>query len=139
MVANAAAAIPLMKALERNGYRSRVAPDPYAAALEVVRRPLVFRAVVLSVAALYPEEFRLIDLLKARFAHIDVIVADAAGRPGAIEEATRRGADALLKEDRFQRLGPPGGLLSTPTQAQAAEPSKTEAVLSAEEIRALLG
>lgn len=138
VVANAAAAIPLMQTLERIGYQSNVAPDPYSAALEVVRRPLVFRAVVLSLATVYPEELELIDLIKRRCPHIEVILADADGRPSAVEDATRRGAAALLRQDRLQRLGD-AGVKTLDRPPRPVEPATIEGVLSADELRALLG
>ena len=138
VVANAAAAIPLMQTLERIGYRSSVAPDPYVAALELVRRPLVFRALVLSLATVYPEELELIDMIKRACPHIEVFLADSDGRPSAVEDATRRGAAALLTQDRLHRLGDAGA--RTPAQPpRPAEPATIEGVLSAEELRALLG
>ena len=136
VVANSDADAVITQALERIGYSSSVAPDPYAAAVEVVRRPLVFRAVVLSLAALYPEEVRLIDLIKQRFGHMEVFLADTVGRTGAVAEATRSGADAILVGDHLQRLG---AVASGPArQAPREQRATIEGVLSADEIKALL-
>lgn len=135
VVADGAWRPELREALAQIGYAGYVVADPYAAALELVRRPLAFRALLLSLAAVYPQELGLIELVKRRFGHVEVIVTDAAGRSQALAEAIRLGADALLEGQRLHRVStenPPPARLAEDTSAVAGS------MLSAAELKALL-
>ena len=140
-VATASSAQQLKQGLAQVGYACQVVNDPYSAALELLRRPLAFRALVLSLLAVYPEELSLIELVRRRFRHLEVIVADTHGRERSEAEAIRLGADAVLDDQRLHRVaraaanGPPieGG-------SRAAVPATATpgSILSAEEIKALM-
>ncbi len=122
------------------GFGVEARPDPYSAMVEISRRPLAFRAVLLSLAAVHPSELALIGVLKQRFPHLELIVADAAGRPAALAEARRLGADAILEEDRLHRISKPTGAeIAAPAPSTAANSTpQVETVLTNEELRALL-
>jgi hypothetical protein len=81
--------------------------DPYAAMAELCRRPLVYRAVILSLASLYREELSIIPAVKARFPHVEVWLAQTDGRQAALAEGMRLGADGLLAEDGLHRVAHP--------------------------------
>src|SRR5687768_6890235 len=63
--------------------------DPYAAMTELCRRPLVYRAVILSLASLYREELSIVATVKARFPHVELWLAHTDGRQAALAEAMR--------------------------------------------------
>ncbi len=86
-------------ALTALGFTCAHAADPYAAMAELCRRPLAYRAVILSLPTLYPEELALIGAVKRRFAHIELYLTGADGRLAALAEAMRQGADGLLDAD----------------------------------------
>ena len=83
--------------------------DPYHAMAELCRRPLVYRALILSLASLFREELPLIASVKRRFPHIDVWITHLEGRQAFLAEAMRLGADGLLADDGLHRtaMGPP--------------------------------
>jgi hypothetical protein len=148
-------------ALSRAPFEYASADDPYAAAIELCRRPLAYRVVVLCLNSTYREELSLIAMIRKRLRHIDVYVAQTDGRQAALAEAMRLGATGLLADDGLHRVGtgeelptakPP--LAASPMQPQqfadndTPEPRRDfddedllaggEAVLTAEELRALL-
>lgn len=154
-------------ALEAMGYGIGEADDPYAAMAELCRRPMVYRAVILSLASLYAEELVAVRAIKRRFPQMDVWLAQTDGRQSAMAEAIRLGADGLLAEDGLHRIGLPpaaepmarpvsgianlaGETFAQPT-AEAGESERAsrdydaddelpvgEPVLTADELRALL-
>lgn len=81
--------------------------DPYAALLELLRRPMAFRAVVISLQKIFPTEIALIKTLRERLGHIDVVLTHTDGRAAALAEALRLGATALLDADGLHRLAHP--------------------------------
>ena len=127
------------QALGRVGYEAVFAADPYAAMLELSGRPLAYRAVLLSLVALYPPELRMIEAIKGRFSHVDVFLADVEGRGAALAQAVRLGADALLDAGRLHRLAS-SRATEVPRRTPPAEPpdGSREAILTAAELRALL-
>lgn len=147
VVADASAEEVVRAALDHVGYGAVLATDPYEAILVLAQRPLAFRAVLLSLPALYPPELRLIEVIKRRYGHVEVIVSDVRGRSAGLAEAARLGADALLEDGRLHRLSPWSG---EPGHRESAAPgpveppvrkapaSSPDAVLSAEELKALL-
>jgi hypothetical protein len=140
------------------GYTCAEIDDPYAAAAELLKRPLVYRAVVLSLTSLYREELTLINTLKRRLPHLDIWLTHTEGRQAAMAEAVRLGADGLLGEDgalhRLLQHSQPhahADAVPAPTIASDAESATQhmvspvdldlpsgEPVLSADELRALL-
>ena len=139
VIADASAAHVLRNALSLVGYEPEFMDDPYQAMSEVAQRPLAFRALVVSLAALHPHELALIEVVKRRYPQVEVFIADAAGRSAALTEAVRLGADALLDEDRLRRFS--GSSQPEPQVAVPSplpEPAPGEPVLTTEEIKALL-
>jgi hypothetical protein len=147
-----------LSAMQALGYTCAEVDDPYAAAAELFRRPLVYRAVILSLTSLYREELTLISTLKRRLPHVDIWLTHTEARHAAMAEAIRIGADGLLAEDgALHRLGlphaqqPTGQPLTDAVRSGEFEPvdqhvvnpveeemPNGEPVLSADELRALL-
>jgi CheY-like chemotaxis protein len=138
--------------LQQLGYTCAEADDPYTAMLEICRRPLVYRAVILSLASLYKEELAVVQSIKQRFPHMEVWLTQTDGRQASLAEAMRLGADGLLSEDGLHRIAitaaaevPPPPPPAPVMQAVESEdePSDSdmgigEPVLTADELRALL-
>jgi hypothetical protein len=138
------------------GYTCAEIDDPYAAAAELLKRPLVYRAIVLSLTSLYREELNLIATLKRRIPHLDIWLTHTEGRQAAMAEAVRLGADGLLGEDGalhrlLQHPQSPQQQTEAAQMAADVEPVSQhmvnpidpempsgEPVLSADELRALL-
>jgi hypothetical protein len=147
-----------LAAMQSLGYTCAEIDDPYAAAAELLKRPLVYRAVVLSLTGLYREELTLIATLKRRLPHLDIWLTHTEGRQAAMAEAVRLGADGLLGEDGalhrlLQHPQPQGQADAAPVPSTAADVEPVaqhmvnpfdadmpsgEPVLSADELRALL-
>jgi DNA-binding NarL/FixJ family response regulator len=160
IVANPAGRADLLSAMQRLGYGATELDDPYAAMAELCRRPLAYRAVVLSLAGLYREELNLMPAIKRRFPHIEIWLSHTDGHQGALADAMRLGADGLLADDGLHRvaLGAPalaehGSTFASSAEAIAAtaaaddppratnhehESGNGEPVLTADELRALL-
>jgi hypothetical protein len=137
------------------GYQCASADDPYGAMAELCRRPLVYRAVILSLASVYREELQIVPTLKRRFPHLEIWLAHTDGRGAALAEASRLGADGLLAEDGLHRFAAtsvaqsivpapraqPMGFQDAGPAApgdRADDPLGSEAVLTADELKALL-
>jgi hypothetical protein len=142
------------------GFECAEIDDPFAALAELMRRPLVYRAIVLSLTSLYREELAVVATIKRRLPHVDVWVTHIEGRQAALAEAMRLGADGLLAEDGLHRTGAaaapaassipavPERTMETENVGTApssdvahdmdADPAVGEPVLTAEELRALL-
>lgn len=101
------------------GFGVTESDDPYAAMTELCRRPLVYRAIILSLASLYREELSIVAAVKARFPHVEVWLAQTDGRQAALAEGMRLGADGLLAEDGLHRVAHPakGGPAANTTAA----------------------
>lgn len=138
-----------LSTLQRHGYTCAEADDPYAGMGELCRRPLVYRAVIFSLASVYKEELAMIATLKRRFPHIEVWLTNTDGRQALMIEAMRLGAEGLVADDGLHRLA-----IGAPTEMNEPErpaidhiveptpeyndPVAGEAVLTADELRALL-
>ena len=145
-----------LAAMQGLGYTCAEIDDPYAAAAELLKRPLVYRAVVLSLTSLYREELNLIATLKRRLPHVDIWLTHTEGRQAAMAEAVRLGADGLLGDDNalhrlLQHPQPQPQTEPAPLPPADVEPAAQhmvspidpdmpsgEPVLSADELRALL-
>jgi hypothetical protein len=156
LVSNPAARSDVRETLERLGYGCAESDDPYSAMAELCHRPLVYRAVILSLAGLYREELAIIGAIKRRYPHVELWLAHTDGRQAALAEAMRLGADGLLDDDGLHRIAmnvsepaapstPPqldeSGINSGEDDQGRAENDETpsgEPVLSADELRALL-
>jgi hypothetical protein len=166
LIGNPVARPQVAEGLVRLGYTCGEADDPYTGMAELSRRPLAYQAVILSLASLYREELPVIRAVKRRFPHLEVWLAHTDGRPAALAEAMRLGADGLLDAEGLHRIAigglaandepaPPRAatpLLSEPVRiappppeprafarpADEPEPSANEPLLSAEELKALL-
>jgi hypothetical protein len=134
--------------LERLGYSCAEADDPYTALMEICQRPLAYRAVILGLNSLFREELSIVTTIKQRFNHIEVWLTQTDGRQSSLAEAMRLGADGFLSEDGLHRVAVSPGVGPSisenqpdeePQQAEEpAEPSVSEPVLTADELRALL-
>ena len=148
-----------MGTLGRMGFTCAEVDEPYAAMVELCRRPLVYRAMILSLASLYREEMLLIQAVKRRWPHVDIWLTHTDGRHAALADAMRFGADGLLSEDGLHRTAVSGYSPenfypsddSVPAKPRAGQQSKdneppemdddptgSEPILTAEELRALL-
>jgi hypothetical protein len=126
---------------------------------EICRRPLVYRALIVSLNVTYPEELAIIHAIKSRFKHVDVWLTDIDGRQASLAEAMRLGADGLLSNEGLHRTagadepplspptitsitppptGPKGPSSEKQETAQDAEPMPGDPILTADELRALL-
>jgi len=151
--------------LQRLGFTCAEIDDPYSAMAELCRRPLVYRAIILSLASLYREEMALIQSVKRRWPHVDIWLTQTDGRHAALADAMRLGADGLLSEDGLHRTALAGVTADTiyrpsdaaappslaptpvsvvppvdtdPADAHDEEMSANEPILTADELRALL-
>src|SRR5689334_20965141 len=97
-----------LNTLQRLGFTCAEIDDAYSAMAEICRRPLVYRAIILSLASLYREELALIQSVKRRWPHVDVWVTQTDGRHAALADAMRLGADGLLSEDGLHRTAMAG-------------------------------
>jgi hypothetical protein len=94
-------------ALARVGYQCAELEDPYAAMAELCRRPLVYRALIISLNSFFAEELPFIAAVKRRFPHIEIWLTDIEGRQAALAEALRLGADGLVSDDGLHRIAGP--------------------------------
>lgn len=104
VVGNPASRAELAETLQRLGYGCAEMDDPYAAMAELCRRPLVYRAVVLSLTSLHREELAIIPGVKRRFPHVDIWITHTDGRQAALADAMRYGADGLLSGEGLHRV-----------------------------------
>jgi hypothetical protein len=108
VVGNPASRIEPADTLGRMGFGCAEMEDPYAAMAELCRRPLVYRAVVLSLSSLHREELAFIPGVKRRFPHIDIWLTHTDGRQAALADAMRLGADGLLSGEGLHRVAVSG-------------------------------
>lgn len=145
-----------LNTLQRIGFTCAEIDDPYSAMAEICRRPLVYRAIILSLASLYREEMTVIQSVKRRWPHIDVWLTQTDGRHAALADAMRYGADGLLSEDGLHRTaiasnafegqfssdhpatGPGHNAAAEHDHVPEEEFGGNEPILTAEELRALL-
>jgi DNA-binding NarL/FixJ family response regulator len=117
--------------------------------LELCRRPLVYRALILSLTSLYKEELAIVQTVKQRFPHVEVWLTQTDGRQASLAESMRLGADGLLSEDGLHRIAitaaadapaPAPVMRSNHREEETMEPDIGigEPVLTADELRALL-
>jgi hypothetical protein len=114
--APACRAAPL-NTLQRLGFTCAEVDDPYSAMAEICRRPLVYRAMILSLASLYREELALIQSVKRRWPHLEIWLTQTDGRHAALADAMRLGADGLLSEDGLHRTAVTTGPADTVSPA----------------------
>jgi len=103
VVAGASSRAALISTLQNLNFVCAEVDDPYVALAELCRRPLAYRAVVLSLAGFYREELSLVRTIKQRFPHVDVWLTHSDGRHASLAEAMRLGADGLLADDGLHR------------------------------------
>lgn len=104
IVGNAACRDHPRTALAGAGFQCAEIEDPYAAMVEVCRRPLVYRALIISLNSFFLEELGLITSIKRRFPHIEIWLTDLEGRQAALAEALRLGADGLVSDGGLHRI-----------------------------------
>jgi hypothetical protein len=118
--------------MQQMGYGCAEADDPYAAMAELSRRPLIYRAVILSLGSIHREELALIPGIKRRFPHLEIWLTHTDGRQSALAEAMRLGADGLLSGEGLHRVAvPQGGNVpypSAPTMEAAAPAARAESL-----------
>lgn len=151
--------------LKQLGYEVDRCEDPYSAMLELCRRPLVYRAVVISLQSLYRDELQMISAIRRRFPHITIWLTHTDGRQAALAEAMHLGAEGLVGDDGLYSFSDPSPapIQVSPSTVYRRAPSPThvaesthepekpvsvpkhshsssaEPVLSADELKALLG
>ena len=128
LVAGAGNRAKPLEILRDLGFDSAEFDDPYSAMTELCRRPLVYRAIILSLAGLYREELSIIPAIKSRFPHVELWLVHTDGRQAALAEAMRLGADGLLADDGLHRVagaGAPSAAESTATAAASGSVSPT--------------
>jgi hypothetical protein len=165
VVGNASSRAEPLGTLQRMGFGCAEMEDPYAAMIELCRRPLAYRALVLGLSSLHREELGIIPGVKRRFPHVDIWLTHTDGRQAALAEAMRLGADGLLSGEGLHRIAvgaadpalfegsdpiplpvtepTPQPVPTPPAAALRAAPvddgsAPGEPVLSADELRALL-
>lgn len=104
LIGNAVARPQVAEGLARLGYRCAESDEPYGGMAELCRQPMAYQAVVLSLASLYREELPIIRAIKHRFPHLEIWLAHTDGRPAALAEAMRLGADGLLDAEGLHRI-----------------------------------
>jgi hypothetical protein len=123
--------------LAAEGLQVELTTDPYAAVAELANRPLVYRALVLPLPQLFPEELALVRVVKKRFPHVQIIASEVPEKLNRTDDLRRFGFDAILTET-LQSLASPAKLeVLTPRTIQKSV-GDSEPVLTAEELRALL-
>ncbi len=133
-----------LAAMQAMGFACAELDDPYAATAELLKRPLVYRALVLSLSSLYREEITVIATVRKRLPHVDVWLAHTEGRQAAMVEALRLGAAGLLAEDgALHRIAQQAEEPAPTRVPEVSEPAEnesagTEPILSADELKALL-
>lgn len=132
VVGNAASRADPADTLQRMGYGCADMEDPYAAMAELCRRPLVYRALVLSLSSLHREELGIIPGVKRRFPHVDIWLTHTDGRQAALADAMRLGADGLLSDEGLHRVALSGASASSlPNVESAPVPLRPERVQEA--------
>jgi hypothetical protein len=114
------------ESLARLGYTCGDADDPYAAMAELCRRPLAYRAVILSLASLYREELCIIRAIKRQVPHAEVWLTHTDGRQAALADAMRLGADGLLDDDGLHRIAVTAPAFNDESQAREESPREIE-------------
>jgi hypothetical protein len=106
IIGSAACRAEPLVVLQRQGYHCAEIDNPYSAMAELCRRPLAYRAVIVSLQSIFREELGLISTLKRRFGHLEIWLSQTDGRQASLVEAMRLGADGLLADDGLHRLAP---------------------------------
>lgn len=96
-----------VEALANEGLAAVETDCPYLAMAELSRKPMAYRTLVLSLQSLYIEELAIIPAVKKDRPQIEIWLSQTDGRPAALAEALRLGADGLLAEDGLHRLSSP--------------------------------
>jgi hypothetical protein len=122
VVGNPASRAEPADTLQRMGYGCADMDDPYAAMAELCRRPLVYRALVLSLAGLHREELSVIPAVKRRFPHVDIWLTHTDGRQAALADAMRLGADGLLSGEGLHRVAVAAAVATPPLGPSEAAP-----------------
>jgi DNA-binding NarL/FixJ family response regulator len=121
LVVASGGAQPALQATLRNaGYDAFSVDDPYAALLELLVKPMVYRAVVMSLQGLYREELSVIRTLRARLPHVEVWLAHTDGRHAAMAEAVRLGAGGILSDEGLHRFDESASAPATSEPAASA-------------------
>src|SRR3954466_8539424 len=103
VVANGQCQAQPLATLRQMGFDCAAFAEPYSAMIALTRRPLVYRALVLSLQSLYREELLMIATVKRRLPHLEVWMTQASGREASLMDAMRLGADGLLDDEGLHR------------------------------------
>lgn len=107
LVGNPASRHDALALLSELGFACDEADDPYGGFAELCQQPLAFHAVILSLPSFYREELQMIPVIRQRFPHIEIWLAQSEGRQSIMAEALCLGADGLLSEEGLLRIGMP--------------------------------
>lgn len=124
VVAGASSRSQPLNIMQRLGYTCAEVDNPYAAMLELCRKPAGFQSVILSLASLFREELAIIESIKQRFPQVEIWLTQTDGRHGTLAEAMRLGADGLLSDDGLHRIA----MADPPTAAAHAAGANSPAV-----------
>lgn len=133
--------------LGQAGFQVDLAIDPYAAMMELATRPLVYRALVLSLIHLFPEELSIVPAVRKRYPHLQILASQTEQRPALLSQLKQIGIDGILCDAGMLPGAAPAQLESDQGEAleESAEDESesvncaaSEPVLTAEELRALL-
>lgn len=105
--------------------------DPYAALNELLDRPLMFRAMVVSLQGLMPSELAMIGTARRCLPHLDVWLTHTDGRPAALAAAMRYGAAGFLTDDGLMRVSDGSGTSYSPDLAPPSPPATRSAITPA--------
>ena len=94
----------LRQLLHKLDFTCETFEDPYTAMLELLGRPMVFRAVVISLQGLYREELAMVRTLRTRMPRLDVFLTHIEGRESSLAEAMKLGATGIIAHDGLHRL-----------------------------------
>lgn len=139
-------AAALSSALVRLELKPSVVADPYGAFAELLERPMVYRVLVVSLAAVYRDELALVRTVRQRLPHVTVVVAHPDGRAALLAEAMRQGASGLLDGGAIHSFAEgeaaPRAAAAGPARAEVSAVSAVERddgpLLTPDELRALL-
>ncbi len=105
LVGNPASRNDSLSTLGGLGYGCDQADDPYSAFGEICRAPAAYQFIILCLGSLYREELAVIRVIKNRFPQMEVWLSQPDGRSAAMAEGLRLGADGLLSDEGFHRIG----------------------------------
>ena len=135
VVAHADAHEDAQRLLAAAGLEAEAVLNPYEAMLELLRRPMVYRALVVSLPGLFRRELPVIAAVARHLPHVARFVCHADGRAAALAEAMRLGATGVLDDEGLHELT---STHAPPEHKASKSEDMDSARISADELRALL-